>query len=261
MIESLADNLTIGSVEIDLISVSGPAFKDADNILLNLYLIAKDFSDAAIFDPEGQPCLPKDLLYKKDIMILRESDGITMNKQRLLADAKQKALELSLDYKSPAPVNMELPGASGEAALNLAVDGFYLKGAVTNYDVVVSNKVAKVLTGGDQAGPGMIVTQDYLRELERKNFMALVHDGRTLNRIVKTLPPNKGRKQYEAEERKAATPAPQVLRDDADRPGLFARVFGGSSAKKSFGQACAKNDNAGISRDPKAKVNWPRFGK
>jgi len=71
MIESLADNLTVGSVEIDLISVNGPVFKDADNILLNLYLIVKDFSDAAIFDAQGQPCLPKDLLYKKDIMILR----------------------------------------------------------------------------------------------------------------------------------------------------------------------------------------------
>ncbi|HKG06807.1 MAG TPA: hypothetical protein VKB19_10140 [Pedobacter sp.] len=71
MIESLADNLTVGSVEIDLISVNGPIFKGADNILLNLYLIVKDFSDAAIFDAQGQPCLPKDLLYKKDIMILR----------------------------------------------------------------------------------------------------------------------------------------------------------------------------------------------
>jgi hypothetical protein len=71
MIESLADNLTVGSVEIDLISVNGPIFKDVDNILLNLYLIVKDFSDAAIFDAEGKPCLPKDLLYKKDIMILR----------------------------------------------------------------------------------------------------------------------------------------------------------------------------------------------
>jgi hypothetical protein len=71
MIESLADNLTVGSVEIDLISVNGPVFKGADNILLNLYLIVKDFSDAAIFDASGKPCLPKDLLYKKDIMILR----------------------------------------------------------------------------------------------------------------------------------------------------------------------------------------------
>ncbi len=71
MIESLADNLTIGSVEIDLISVKGPAFKDINNILLNLYLIVKDFSSAAIFDAAGSPVLPKDLLYKKDIMILR----------------------------------------------------------------------------------------------------------------------------------------------------------------------------------------------
>jgi hypothetical protein len=71
MIESLADNLTIGSVEIDLISVKGPAFKGINNILLNLYLIVKDFSSAAIFDSAGNPVLPKDLLYKKDIMILR----------------------------------------------------------------------------------------------------------------------------------------------------------------------------------------------
>lgn len=50
MVESLADNLTIGSVEIDLISVKGPAFPEVDNILLNLYMIMKDFSAAAIFD-------------------------------------------------------------------------------------------------------------------------------------------------------------------------------------------------------------------
>ena len=71
MIESLADNLTVGSVEIDLISVNGPAFTNINNILLNLYLIVKDFSDAAIFDADSTPRLPKDLLYKKDIMILR----------------------------------------------------------------------------------------------------------------------------------------------------------------------------------------------
>lgn len=198
----------------------------------------------------------------RDLMILRESDGITMNRQRLLADAKKKALELSVGYTPPAPVSMELPGASGEAALNLAVDGFYSKGAVTGYDVVVSNKVAKVISGGDQAGPGMVVTQDYLRDLERRHFLELVHDARTVNRIVKTLPPNKGRKQYEAEERKAPAQAPQALRDEATRPGLLARLLGTGKAtpRTSFGQACAKNDNA-PARDTKAKVNWPRFGK
>ena len=71
MIESLADNLTVGSVEIDLISVNGPAFSNCNNILLNLYLIVKDFSSAAIFDANGKEQQAKDLLYKKDIMILR----------------------------------------------------------------------------------------------------------------------------------------------------------------------------------------------
>lgn len=79
MVESLADNLTIGSVEIDLMSVNGPLFKDINNILLNLYLIVKDFSDAAIFDSTGRPRLPKDLLYKKDIMILRTKYGQKSN--------------------------------------------------------------------------------------------------------------------------------------------------------------------------------------
>lgn len=75
MIESLADNLTIGSVEIDLISVQGPAFVGVNNILLNLYLIVKDFSAAAIFDSDSHPRQAKDLLYKKDIMILRTKYG------------------------------------------------------------------------------------------------------------------------------------------------------------------------------------------
>lgn len=196
----------------------------------------------------------------KDIMILRDTDGVTMNKQRLLADAKQKALELSVDYKPPAPVNMELPGASGEAALNLGVDDMFLKGAVTGYDVVVANKVAKVLTGGDQAGPGMIVTQDYLRELERKHFMELVHDARTVNRITTTVE-GKGRKDYEPQERATKVQSTRALRSDAEQQGVFARMFGGKGkAKSSFGQACHRNDNK-PQRDTKAKVNWPRFGK
>lgn len=79
MIESLADNLTVGSVEIDLVNVSGPAFKNCNNILLNLYLIVKDFSSAAIFDENGNSCQAKDLLYKKDIMILRTKYGQKSN--------------------------------------------------------------------------------------------------------------------------------------------------------------------------------------
>lgn len=71
MIESLVDNLSFGSVEIDMISLRGPAFKDTSDRLVNLYLIAKGFSGAAIFDPQRSVMQAKDLLYKKDVMILR----------------------------------------------------------------------------------------------------------------------------------------------------------------------------------------------
>lgn len=75
MIESLVDNLTVGSVEIDLISLSGPHFKNANDRLVNLYLIAKGFSGAAIFDKDGHARQSKDVLYKKDVMILRTKFG------------------------------------------------------------------------------------------------------------------------------------------------------------------------------------------
>ncbi|MCH5597565.1 hypothetical protein [Niabella ginsengisoli] len=71
MVESLVDNLSFGSVEIDMISLRGPVFKHTSDRLVNLYLIAKGFSSAAIFNPQRNVMQAKDLLYKKDIMILR----------------------------------------------------------------------------------------------------------------------------------------------------------------------------------------------
>lgn len=71
MIESLADSLSPGSVEIDLIKLHGPAFPGVNERLINLYLIAKGFSKAAIFSPSGEAYQAKDFLYKKNIMILR----------------------------------------------------------------------------------------------------------------------------------------------------------------------------------------------
>ncbi len=71
MIESLVDNLSVGSVEIDLVNLLGPALRDANYRLVNLYLIDKVFSRASIFDKNAHVCQSKDLLYKKDVMILR----------------------------------------------------------------------------------------------------------------------------------------------------------------------------------------------
>lgn len=194
----------------------------------------------------------------KDLMYLRETDGVTMNKSRLLADAKKKALELSVDFKPEVPHDMVLPGTAGAAALNMAVDGFYLKGQATPYDVVVSGKVGSVLTGGDKAGPGVKVSQDYLRELERKHFMELVRDPRTVARIETMLTTGKPLR-----EKPVAGVRAQQLRDDAtETPGVFARVVT-NPLRRVFGGAADKpaNDNKGLTRDKKAQMNWPNIKK
>lgn len=181
----------------------------------------------------------------KDLLILRKTDGVTMNKTRLLGDAKAKALEMVATLKPEQPYDMELPGASGMAALGMAVDGFYLRGMATPYDVVVSDRVAHVLTGGDAADIGVKISQDYLRELERKNFMALAHDKRTLARIDYMLSKNKPLREKPISGKKAAE-----LREEAKRTSFFRRIF-----LKFNGAA---NDNKGVTKDPKPKSNWPK---
>lgn len=71
MIESLVDNISHGAVEIDAVKIKGPDFHLVNERLINLYLIAKGFSSAAIFSPSGSICQSKDLLYKRNVMILR----------------------------------------------------------------------------------------------------------------------------------------------------------------------------------------------
>jgi 3-hydroxyacyl-CoA dehydrogenase len=122
----------------------------------------------------------------KDIGVLRATDGVTMNKSRLLADAKAKALELAVDFKPELPANLQLGGPAAHAALNAAIDGLYAKGFVTPYDVVVANEIGRVLTG-DGAGAPKPVTQDQVRALELQSFMRLIKDDRTLARIENML--------------------------------------------------------------------------
>ncbi len=194
----------------------------------------------------------------KDLLYLRETDGVTMNKSRLLADAKKKALEMTVDFKPEVPHEMTLPGPAGAAALNMAVDGFFLKGQATSYDVVVSDKVGRVLTGGDKAGPGVKVSQDYLRALERKHFMELVHDPRTVARIETMLKTGKPLREKPVSGLRA-----QQLRDDAEhKDGFFARVVT-KPLRRIFGKAADKpaNDNTGLTPDKKAKMNWPTIKK
>ncbi|MEM8833138.1 MAG: 3-hydroxyacyl-CoA dehydrogenase, partial [Pseudomonadota bacterium] len=121
-------------------------------------------------------------------LYLTESDGITMNRDRLLFDAKQKVLELAKDYKAPEPAEeIRLPGATGKAALDLAVADLHTSGKATDYDVVVSESVATVLTGGDKADWTEPMHEDKIYDLERQEFMKLVRNEGTQARVEHML--------------------------------------------------------------------------
>ncbi|WP_368744940.1 3-hydroxyacyl-CoA dehydrogenase/enoyl-CoA hydratase family protein [Desertibaculum subflavum] len=126
----------------------------------------------------------------RDMNIMTENDGVTMNRRRLLADAKAKALAMVADYKPPTPPEVSLPGETARAALSMAVEGFFLQGKATPHDKVVSAEVAYVLSGGN-TDITQTVTEKQLMKLELEGFMRLIKQAPTLDRIEHML--TKGR--------------------------------------------------------------------
>ena len=118
--------------------------------------------------------------------ILRKDDQISMNRDRLLADAKAKVLKLAEGYAPPKEQVISLPGPHGVAALKTALEGFKLAGKLTPHNETVSLALAKVLTGGN-TDHTETVTEKELMKLERASFMELVKTQATLARIEHML--------------------------------------------------------------------------
>lgn len=141
---------------------------------------------AKAFETISTATVAKSAANAKEIGYLRPSDGITMNRDRLLADAKARALSMVEGYTPPAPPVFRLPGSSGKTALELAVKGFRARGLATPYDEVVADKLATVLTGGE-ADVVDTVTEEQLLALELREFMTLVRDSRSQARVEHML--------------------------------------------------------------------------
>jgi len=141
---------------------------------------------AKVFETISTATVAKSAAEAKELLFLRPSDGITMNRDRLLADAKARALAMVEGYAPPEKPEFILPGESARAGLSMAVDSFHKRGLATKHDVVVSNALAEVLSG-DGADVTKPVTEDHLLEAERSRFMRLVRHPGTLARIESIL--------------------------------------------------------------------------
>jgi 3-hydroxyacyl-CoA dehydrogenase len=136
------------------------------------------------FETIGTATVAKSAFEAKDIGYFRDTDGITMNRDRLLYDAKQKALALAQHYAPPEKIkDIRLPGAGGKMALDLAVADLKKSGKATPHDVTVSGHLAAVLTGGDKGDWTNPMSEDDLLKLELKEFMKLLKYEATLNRM------------------------------------------------------------------------------
>jgi 3-hydroxyacyl-CoA dehydrogenase len=109
-----------------------------------------------------------------------------MNRDRLLADAKARALAMVEGYVPPKPREITLPGPSGRAAMLMAAEGFRKLGIATAHDMTVAAALATVLSGGETDIIDLVGEQAIL-DLERANFMRLARTTPTLARIEHTL--------------------------------------------------------------------------
>ncbi|GAA5051533.1 3-hydroxyacyl-CoA dehydrogenase/enoyl-CoA hydratase family protein [Erythrobacter westpacificensis] len=138
------------------------------------------------FETISTATVAKSAAEAKELGFLRRDDGITMNRDRLLYDAKQRALAMVDGYEAPEKPEYRLPGPSGKAALELAVESFHKQGKATDHDVTVAGELAYVLTGGD-TDITQVVTEAEMLKLEREAFMRLVRNPKSQARVEHML--------------------------------------------------------------------------
>jgi 3-hydroxyacyl-CoA dehydrogenase len=118
---------------------------------------------------------------------LRDVDGITMNRDRLIADAKARALARVADYVKARPRTAIAVGGEGlQAALKLGVHLGWRAGRISDHDALIGRTLARILCGGDRPHAGTVTEQELL-DLEREAFLKLCGERKTQERIAYTL--------------------------------------------------------------------------
>ncbi len=135
------------------------------------------------FETIAMANVAKSAAQAKHLGFLRQDDGITMNRDRLLADGKAKVLQLAENYVPPATQSISLPGKTAYAALMLALDGFRRTGRATAHDITVGRALAGVLSGGD-TDMTRSLSEDDLLALESAAFLALSRNKASEERVA-----------------------------------------------------------------------------
>lgn len=138
---------------------------------------------AGAFETIGLAKVAKSAAEARQLLFLKDTDGITMNRDRLLANAKARALKLAENYAPPEEEELNLPGPAGQLALMMAVNGLAHAGKATPHDVTVATELTGVLSGGKGGDVTKSLSEEDLLTLELEGFMRLVKTPETRARI------------------------------------------------------------------------------
>ncbi len=120
--------------------------------------------------------------------ILRGGDDVTLNRKRLLTDAKEKAIQLwEAGYTQPVErKDIKVQGKSALAMFGAGITGMRFGDYISDHDAKIGQKLAWIMAGGDLSEP-TLVSEQYLLDLEREAFLSLCGEPKTLERIQSIL--------------------------------------------------------------------------
>ncbi len=123
----------------------------------------------------------------RELNFLNAQDGISMNGDHLLHDAKQAAIQLfDNGYKAPVRQKVPVVGETGYATLLLGAQAMKYSGYISEHDYKIAKKLAFVIAGGS-VPYGTEVDEQYLLDLEREAFLSLVGEGKSQQRMQHML--------------------------------------------------------------------------
>lgn len=113
-----------------------------------------------------------------------DRDQIVINRSRLIAEAKQAAIELAENgYTQPTQrTDIKVQGKAGIATFKAGIASMKMAGYITEHDALIANKLAYVICGGDLSYP-QLVSEQYLLELELEAFLSLCGERKTMERM------------------------------------------------------------------------------
>jgi 3-hydroxyacyl-CoA dehydrogenase len=182
----------IGLVEVGVGLI--PAGAGSMMLLRNIY---GPFSADKQFDP--LPFLAKTFLTigtakvatsaeeAQEMGFLSRHDGISLNRDFLLSDAKARVIGMAASgFRPPRETKFRLPGANGRATIDMMLYDMEVNGQISAYDRKVGQVLARVLTGGDTS-PSVFVSEARLLELELEGFLSLCGEEKTRDRMMAML--------------------------------------------------------------------------